>query len=57
MLNFNSHCQTNYFNPNLYCRYLLDSLNIPYLPMKLRGERRIRAVQFKKYPWQHFHLF
>ena len=36
VLNFNAHCQTNYFNPNLYCRYLLDSLNIPYLPMKLR---------------------
>lgn len=43
-----SFSQTRYYGPNFYCSYLMDSLQIPYLPLDMRVSRSGFSESFKQ---------
>jgi hypothetical protein len=54
LLSFFSNAQIQYFSPNLYTIKVLDSLGIPYLPIKFRVRGEGFSQKFKSEYVSHF---
>ena len=48
LLSLVSFSQPKYYSPNYYCDYLLDSLQIPYLPIDLRVSGKGFSESYKE---------
>ena len=54
LLSFICNSQTEYFAPNLYTTKVLDSLDVPYLPINLRVKDEGFSKNFKSKHLDYF---